>query len=38
MDSKGIRKKWAEFMCLLAGCSEHGKEPSGSIKIGQFLD
>jgi len=35
-------KMWAGSMWLrigpMAGCCEHGNEPSGSIKGGEFLD
>jgi len=33
---------WTVFILLrigpMAGCCEHGNEPSGSIKVGEFLD
>jgi hypothetical protein len=32
LDSFGSRKR------LVAGCCEHGNEPSGSIKGGEFID
>jgi hypothetical protein len=32
LDSSGLRR------VLVAGCCEHGNEPSGSIKGGEFLD
>jgi hypothetical protein len=33
---------WTGFICLktgtVSGLCEHGKEPSGSLKVGEFLD
>jgi hypothetical protein len=36
-----ILRKWCEKMWTegpVAGCCEHGNEPSGQIKSGEFLD
>jgi hypothetical protein len=39
---KQDRKLWTGFICLRIGTvgnsCEHGNEPSGSVKVGTFLD
>jgi hypothetical protein len=31
-------RRWIGLICLSIGTGEHGNEPSGSIKGGEFLD
>jgi hypothetical protein len=32
------RRRWEDNIKMEAGSCEHGNEPSGSIKCGEFLD